>query len=90
MNAQRLLVPTLLRENAAGDAPTSCNAGALRDEFPRRSVGTMQLVLHHIPINAARDIIDVKDDGRIWLRTLDHWVIPAVPTKTVSCGCKAN
>ena len=35
------IVPTLRRGNAAVDAPASRNAGALLDEFPRRSVGTM-------------------------------------------------
>ena len=39
------IVPTLRRGNAAGDAPASRNAGALLDEFPRRSVGTMQHAL---------------------------------------------
>ena len=37
-----LLVPTLRRGNAAIDAPASRNAGALRNEFPRRSVGTRE------------------------------------------------
>ncbi|MFI3135591.1 MAG: BREX-1 system adenine-specific DNA-methyltransferase PglX, partial [Methylococcaceae bacterium] len=34
-------VPTLQRGNAGSDAPASRNAGALPDEFPRRSVGTI-------------------------------------------------
>jgi len=34
------IVPTLRRGNAVSDAPASRNAGALLDEFPRRSVGT--------------------------------------------------
>ena len=35
-----LMAVTLQRGNAASDAPASRNAGALPDEFPRRSVGT--------------------------------------------------
>ena len=35
------IVPTLQRGNAGSDAPASRNAGALPDEFPRRSVGTI-------------------------------------------------
>ena len=35
------IVPTLQRGNAASDAPASRNAGALPDECPRRSVGTI-------------------------------------------------
>ncbi|MCX7092648.1 MAG: BREX-1 system adenine-specific DNA-methyltransferase PglX [Methylobacter sp.] len=34
-------IPTLQRGNAGSDAPASRNAGALPDEFPRRSVGTI-------------------------------------------------
>ena len=41
MLSKDYIVPTLLRGNAAGDAPASRNAGALQDEFPRRGVGTM-------------------------------------------------
>jgi hypothetical protein len=41
-NASSYIVPTLRRGNAAGDATASRKAGALQDEFPRRSVGTMQ------------------------------------------------
>ncbi len=35
------IVPTLQSGNAGSDAPASRNAGALPDEFPRRSVGTI-------------------------------------------------
>jgi hypothetical protein len=38
-----LIVPTLQRGNAVCDAPASRNAGALLDEFPRRSVGTIKI-----------------------------------------------
>ncbi len=38
------IVPTLRRGNAASDAPASRNAGALPDEFPRRSVGTIRII----------------------------------------------
>ncbi|MDP2901504.1 MAG: BREX-1 system adenine-specific DNA-methyltransferase PglX, partial [Methylovulum sp.] len=37
------IVPTLQRGNAAGDAPASRNAGASPDEFPRQSVGTINV-----------------------------------------------
>ncbi len=37
----KCIVPPLRRGNAARDALASRNAGALQDEFPRRSVGTM-------------------------------------------------
>jgi hypothetical protein len=37
-----MIVPTLQRGNAVPDAPASRNAGALRPEFPRRSVGTIK------------------------------------------------
>ncbi|MDP2903816.1 MAG: hypothetical protein Q8N96_12055, partial [Methylovulum sp.] len=44
-NSQKItthdIVPTLQRGNAACDAPASRNAGALPNEFPRRSVGTI-------------------------------------------------
>ncbi len=36
------IVPTLQRGNAAVDAPASRNAGALLNEFPRQSVGTIK------------------------------------------------
>jgi hydroxypyruvate reductase len=42
---QTLIVPTLQRGNAAVDAPASRNAGALPDELPRQSVGTIKLAL---------------------------------------------
>ncbi|NOT85464.1 MAG: iron-containing redox enzyme family protein [Methylococcaceae bacterium] len=35
------IIPTLRRGSAAFDAPASHNAGALRDEFPRRNVRTI-------------------------------------------------
>jgi hypothetical protein len=37
------IAPTLLRRNAARDAPASRIARALLDELPRRSVGTLHL-----------------------------------------------
>jgi hypothetical protein len=43
---QNTIVPTLQRGNAAVDAPASCNAGALHDEFPRQSVGTISTLKH--------------------------------------------
>ena len=39
------IVPTLRRGNTAVDAPASRNAGALRTEFPRRSVTAIKLRL---------------------------------------------
>ncbi len=38
---KRSIVPTLWRGNAVVDAPESRNAGALLNEFPRWSVGTI-------------------------------------------------
>ena len=38
----------------------------------------------------ARDIIDVKDDSKIWVRTRNHRVMPALPMNKLSCTCKAN
>jgi len=35
---------TLRRGNADSDAPASRNAGALPDEFPRRSLGTRRIL----------------------------------------------
>ena len=43
--ASVLIVPTFQRANVELDAPASCNAGALLDEFPRQSVGTMKLAV---------------------------------------------
>ena len=40
------VVPTLQRGNAASDAPASRNAGALPDEFPRRSVTAIKLSIY--------------------------------------------
>ena len=56
MNAQRLLVPTLLRGNAAGDAPASRNAGALLDEFPRESLGTMHFEFATLALGITQDL----------------------------------
>jgi SAM-dependent methyltransferase len=50
------IVPTLWRGNATGDAPASCIAGALLDEFPRESLGTMHFEFATLALGITQDL----------------------------------
>jgi hydroxypyruvate reductase len=54
------LVPTLQRGNATVDAPASCNAGTLPDEFPRQSVGTIKVAL----LAGGETTVNLKGNGK--------------------------
>jgi len=54
------IVPTFQRGNAAVNAPASRNAGALPDEFPRQSVGTIKLAL----LAGGETTVQLKGNGK--------------------------
>jgi hydroxypyruvate reductase len=56
---QKLIIPTLQRGNAV-DAPASPNAGALPDEFPRQSVGTIKVAL----LAGGETTVNLKGNGK--------------------------